>query len=53
MRRSICAKGEPCQLVAFDMTNIDLSESVLQIAPCFDDALAFIGRDEQEPNDAA
>ncbi|AMS43382.1 hypothetical protein [Aminobacter aminovorans] len=45
-------KGQSCQLIAFDMTNTDLSESVLQIAACFDDALESIGRDEQELNDA-
>lgn len=45
-------ESTPYPLVAFDMTNIDLSESVWQIAPCFDDALELIGRDEREPKDA-
>lgn len=40
-------ESAPYPLVAFDMTNIDLSQSVLQIAPSFDDALAFIGRNQQ------
>ena len=38
--------SEPYRLVAFDMTNIDLSESILPIAPSFDAALPLIGRDE-------
>ena len=35
----------PYPLVYFDMTNIDLSESVALIAPSFDAALDFIGLD--------
>lgn len=38
---------QPYPLVAFDMTNIDLSESVLPIAPSFDAAMELIGRDDQ------
>jgi hypothetical protein len=38
--------SEPYPLVAFDMTNIDLAESVQQIAASFDAALELIGRDE-------
>ncbi|KAB0265146.1 SMI1/KNR4 family protein [Microvirga brassicacearum] len=39
--------SEPYPLVEFDMTNIDLAESVQQIAGSFDEALALIGRDER------
>lgn len=39
--------GEPYPIVAFDMVNIDLQESVLLIAPSFDAALEFVGRDGQ------
>lgn len=38
---------EPYPLVAFDMINIDLSESVQTIAASFDAALELIGHDEQ------
>lgn len=38
---------EPYPLVAFDMTNINLSESVRSIAPSFDAAMELIGRDDQ------
>jgi hypothetical protein len=38
---------EPYPLVAFDMSNVDLSESVRTIAPSFDEALKLIGRDEE------
>jgi hypothetical protein len=38
---------EPYPLVAFDMANINLSESVQTIAPSFDAALELIGRGEQ------
>lgn len=37
---------EPYPLVSFDMTNIDLSESIQTIATSFDAALELIGRDE-------
>ena len=37
----------PYPVVAFDITNIDLQESVRPIAPCFDVALDLIGRDDQ------
>lgn len=40
-------EGEPYPLVTFDTTNINLSESVWQIAPSFDDAMELIGRDYQ------
>ena len=39
--------NEPYPLVAFDMTNIDLEESIQQIAASFDAALELIGRDER------
>ena len=38
--------GPPYRLVFFDMTNIDLPESVLPLADTFDEALHFIGREE-------
>ncbi|MEO6215204.1 MAG: hypothetical protein ABIO86_04175 [Sphingomonas sp.] len=38
---------EPYPLVAFDMANINLAESVWPIAPSFDVALELIGRDDQ------
>lgn len=38
--------GEPYPVVAFDMANADLAESVRQIAPSFDAALDLIGRNE-------
>lgn len=37
----------PYPLVAFDMTNVDLEESLRPIAPSFDVALDLIGRDNQ------
>lgn len=37
---------EPYPLVAFDMTNIDLSESIMTIAASFDAAMELIGHDE-------
>ena len=37
----------PFPLVAFDMTSIDLQESVIPIAPTFDAALDLIGQDDQ------
>jgi hypothetical protein len=40
-------KEKPYPIVAFDMTNIDLPESVQPIAPSFDAALELIGRDDQ------
>lgn len=40
-------ENAPYPLVAFDMTNIDLQESVRTIAPSFDAALELIGRDDQ------
>ncbi|CAN5685897.1 hypothetical protein BH11PSE6_BH11PSE6_27770 [soil metagenome] len=40
-------ENEPYPVVAFDMTNIDLSESVRPIASSFDAALELIGRDDQ------
>jgi hypothetical protein len=40
-------ENAPYPLVAFDMTNIDLNESVRPIAPSFDTALELIGRDGQ------
>lgn len=40
-------ESAPYPLVAFDMTNINLAESVWMIAPSFDVALELIGRDDQ------
>jgi hypothetical protein len=40
-------ESEPYPLVAFDMTNIDLTESVRPIASSFDAALKLIGLDDQ------
>lgn len=40
-------ESEPYPLVAFDMTNIDLPESVQPIAPSFEAALKLIGRRDQ------
>ena len=37
--------SQPFGVVAFDMTNIDLAESILPIAPTFDDMIDLIGRD--------
>ena len=37
---------EPHPVVAFDMTNIDLEESILSIAPTFKDFVGMIGRTE-------
>lgn len=37
----------PYPVVAFDMTNIDLQESVRPISPSFDALLDLIGRDDQ------
>jgi hypothetical protein len=39
--------AEPYPLIFFDMTNIDLAESVRLIAPNFDAALDLIGREEE------
>ena len=39
-------ENAPYPIVAFDMTNIDLQESVRPIAPSFDAALELIGRDD-------
>jgi len=39
--------AEPHPLIFFDMTNIDLAESVRLIAPTFDAALALIGREKE------
>jgi hypothetical protein len=36
-----------CPVVAFDMTNIDLDESVLRIAPDFDALIEMIGRSDE------
>jgi len=38
--------SEPYPLVAFDMTNADLAESILPIAPHFGAALELIGLDD-------
>ena len=40
-------RGEPYPLVAFDMTNINLTESVQPVASSFDAALELIGQDDQ------
>ncbi|HEX4737753.1 MAG TPA: SMI1/KNR4 family protein [Allosphingosinicella sp.] len=40
-------ESEPYPIVAFDETNIDLPESVRQIAESFDGALKLIGRSER------
>ncbi len=40
-------ESEPYPIVAFDMTNIDLPESVWPVAPSFEAALELIGRDDQ------
>lgn len=40
-------ESEPYPIVAFDMTNINLLESVRTIAPSFDAILELIGRDGQ------
>lgn len=40
-------ENAPYPLVAFDMTNVDLEESLRPIAPSFDVALDLIGRDNQ------
>jgi hypothetical protein len=40
-------EGKPYPIVAFDMINTDLPESVQLIAPSFDAALELIGRDDQ------
>lgn len=42
-----CRGNAPYPVVAFDMTNIDLLESVRLIAPSFDVVLDLIGRDDQ------
>ena len=39
--------AEPYPLIFFDMTNIDLAESIRLIAPNFDAALDLIGREEE------
>jgi hypothetical protein len=39
--------AEPRPLVSFDMTNVDLPESIWHIAPSFDAALELIGRSKQ------
>lgn len=38
-----CRGESPFPVVCFDMTNIDLNESIWPIAASFDDALALIG----------
>lgn len=40
-------ENAPHPVVAFDMTNIDLQESVRPIAPSFDAVLDLIGRENQ------
>jgi hypothetical protein len=40
-------ESEPYPIVAFDIANISLAESVRPIAPSFDAALELIGRDDQ------
>ena len=40
--------SEPYPIVAFDMTNINLLESVRQIAPSFDATLELIGRNPED-----
>lgn len=39
----------PWPVVAIDMTNIDLDESIRQISPSFEDFLDLIGREKTEP----
>nr|WP_309769333.1 hypothetical protein [Agrobacterium larrymoorei] len=40
-------ENAPYPLVAFDMTNVDLEESLRPIAPSFDVAPDLTGRDNQ------
>ncbi len=40
-------ENAPYPVVAFDMTNIDLQQSIRPIAPSFDAAMDLIGRDDQ------